>query len=247
MRIQIMSDIHIRHWINKNGVMDWLEDFPKATQTDADVLVLAGDAVDLDPRRWRWSRERLTELCARYQNVVYVPGNHEYYGTSIWDVSESLLDLEDEVPGLEVLYPGRTVLLGKQEFIGGTMFQPWDDKAPWISDHHCISDFQPEAAKHYAELRAWLEKMVKPDSIVVTHHAPSVGSIDAQFRGDPHNRWFITPEMESLIESHHPKMWIHGHVHSSWDYFCHGTRVICNPRGYIGENPRFNPKLIVEV
>jgi hypothetical protein len=31
------------------------------------------------------------------------------------------------------------------------------------------------------------------------------------------------------------------------DYFVGRTRVLCNPRGYPGENPNFNPSLVVEV
>lgn len=246
MRIQIMSDIHVRHWINKLGVQDWLEDFPKATQTDADVLVVAGDAVEWDVRRWRWSMDRMQELCVRYKQVVYVPGNHEYYGSGIWDVQEDLCEIEGQIGNLHILWPGHTATIDGQRFIGGTMFQPWDE-SPWITDHYIIYDFKPEAEKHYNELRLELVTKLTKDDIVVTHHAPHRGSIDAQFAGDKCNRWFITPEMEPLIWEKQPKLWIHGHVHNSFDYLYGETRIIANPRGYVGENAAFNPKLIVEV
>ena len=44
-------------------------------------------------------------------------------------------------------------------------------------------------------------------------------------------------------------LWIHGHMHNSSDYVERGTRVICNPRGYLPfePNPEFDPSLIVEV
>jgi len=34
----------------------------------------------------------------------------------------------------------------------------------------------------------------------------------------------------------HPqiKLWIHGHTHESFDYMVGDTRIVCNPRGYIG-------------
>jgi hypothetical protein len=48
-------------------------------------------------------------------------------------------------------------------------------------------------------------------------------------------------------------LWIHGHMHTSFDYIApadddsngSGTRVICNPRGYSPRhlNPGFNPGL----
>jgi hypothetical protein len=27
-------------------------------------------------------------------------------------------------------------------------------------------------------------------------------------------------------------LWLHGHVHDSFDYRAHGSRVVANPRGY---------------
>jgi hypothetical protein len=44
-------------------------------------------------------------------------------------------------------------------------------------------------------------------------------------------------------------VWIHGHTHDSLDYMQSGTRVVCNPRGYVPMeiNPRFDPELVVEV
>jgi hypothetical protein len=41
------------------------------------------------------------------------------------------------------------------------------------------------------------------------------------------------------------QLWIHGHTHQSYNYIEQGTRVICNPRGYMPYEP--NPMLIVEV
>ena len=51
-----------------------------------------------------------------------------------------------------------------------------------------------------------------------------------------------------------PELWLHGHVHRSYDYFVGDVRLVCNPRGYPDprgpgrrENPDFNPSLVVEV
>jgi predicted phosphodiesterase len=46
-------------------------------------------------------------------------------------------------------------------------------------------------------------------------------------------------------------LWIHGHTHDSCDYEMNGTRVVCNPRGYVrsnhAENPEFNPSLVIKI
>ena len=44
-------------------------------------------------------------------------------------------------------------------------------------------------------------------------------------------------------------IWIHGHTHMSNDFKLHKTRIICNPRGYVGHelNPDFDPGFRVKV
>ena len=55
-------------------------------------------------------------------------------------------------------------------------------------------------------------------------------------------------------------LWVHGHVHDSFDYRAHGSRVVANPRGYPlnhrdsnmasrlrFENDGFDPMLVIDV
>ncbi len=231
-----MSDLHLDL---SSTVMD--ED----TQTDADVLVLAGDIVALRDWHWYEAGEILRGFAKRYPAVVYVPGNHEYYGTRI-----SAVDLHElqNVTGVHVLHPDApSVHIGQQRFVGGTLFQPADPVASKISDHSQIRGFTSEAAEHFGFVEEFLNLNLRPSDIVVTHHAPCNGSIAPEYVGNPWNRWFITPEMEPLILDHQPKLWIHGHVHSPHDYMLGKTRIVCNPRGYRGEGVKFNPKLVIEI
>jgi predicted phosphodiesterase len=41
-------------------------------------------------------------------------------------------------------------------------------------------------------------------------------------------------------------VWCHGHTHEAADKIVEGVRVVCNPRGYPGENKNWAP-LTVEV
>jgi hypothetical protein len=55
-----------------------------------------------------------------------------------------------------------------------------------------------------------------------------------------------------LILKYKPALWIHGHTHSSVDTYVGGTRIVCNPRGYVYgngqiENPNFDPTFTVEI
>ena len=86
--------------------------------------------------------------------------------------------------------------------------------------------------------------------MVVTHHAPSPRSIHPRFEGSLLNGCFVS-DLEHLMGAPRVRLWIHGHTHDSFDYTVRGTRVLCNPRGYmlqgVGENAAFDPALVVEV
>jgi hypothetical protein len=73
--------------------------------------------------------------------------------------------------------------------------------------------------------------------VVITHHAPSFMSISERYRGpgDFHLNGGYASELSELILDHPQiKVWGHGHVHSTHDYMIGTTRVLANPRGYVG-------------
>jgi Icc-related predicted phosphoesterase len=78
--------------------------------------------------------------------------------------------------------------------------------------------------------------------------APSGRSIGADYAGDRTNPCFAS-HLDDLVNASRAALWVHGHIHSSSDYMIGGTRVICNPRGYLPHQPnrQFNPNLVVEV
>ncbi len=102
--------------------------------------------------------------------------------------------------------------------------------------------------------RAWLQRELMKSfdgpTVVVTHHAPSSGSVAARYQGDA-----LTPAFVSELPSSYfavPRLWVHGHTHNSADYTVGACRVVSNPRGYrlvdgSFENPHFDPGLIMEV
>ncbi len=72
-------------------------------------------------------------------------------------------------------------------------------------------------------------------------------SVSDQWVGNPCNRWFITPEVQPLILDKQPRLWVHGHTHTAFDYFIGKTRVVCEPMGYPGEGVKFNPKKVIDL
>ena len=74
MRLRILSDLHVECF--KEG-----RDLPDVA---ADVVILAGD-IHRTTEGLAWAAERFAG-----QEIIYVPGNHEFYGTSMPDTRSRL-------------------------------------------------------------------------------------------------------------------------------------------------------------
>lgn len=71
--------------------------------------------------------------------------------------------------------------------------------------------------------------------VVVGHHAPSRVSTKPRYQRDHHMNGAYSSDLSELILDHPQiKLWTHGHTHDNFDYMIGGTRILCNPRGYIG-------------
>ncbi len=71
--------------------------------------------------------------------------------------------------------------------------------------------------------------------VVVGHHAPSEMSVHPRFKHfDLMNGAYRSDLSEFILDRPQVKLWIHGHMHDQSDYMIGSTRVVCNPRGYIG-------------
>ena len=63
---------------------------------------------------------------------------------------------------------------------------------------------------------------------------------------DPLNPYFCNSLDGDILESD-KTLWIHGHVHSRWDYMIGNCRVVANPLGYPREIPGEYEIKIVEI
>jgi predicted phosphodiesterase len=252
MKLQLLSDLHL----NVAGMA--------APRTDADVVVLAGD-IARPANSIEWARQF-------EQPVLYVPGNHEFYGSSIAGTIGELRRLAQH-SNIHVL-SGDAAIVDGVRFLGATLWtdfelypEPERRAEAVASALRYVRDFtritgddagepftpQMSIALHRRD-RAWLEtQLAQPfdgATVVITHHAPSRRSTHPRFAGSPVNPAFVS-DVEALMDGRHAALWLHGHTHDSFDYRINGTRVVCNPRGYakngINENALFNPLLTLEV
>jgi Icc-related predicted phosphoesterase len=104
--------------------------------------------------------------------------------------------------------------------------------------------FSPQdAVEYFKTMLHYIDHVIKnnPDDkfVIVGHHAPSRKSTHPRYEMDVLMNGGYSSHLEFFIEEHPQiKLWTHGHTHDTFDYKIGETRVVCNPRGYIGYEKR---------
>lgn len=105
-----------------------------------------------------------------------------------------------------------------------------------------------EHDKFLAYLRSVVEGKHNEKFFVCTHHAPSRLSTHERFKHEHlMNGGFSTELFDFIADTPQIKVWTHGHTHDPFDYTIGETRIVCNPRGYIGHESKaveYEAKLI---
>ena len=262
MRIRILSDLHLEH------------DAPAAVPAcPADLVVLAGDIAN-GRAGVDWAARTFSGP------VVYVPGNHEYYESAFEPVDAAMAEAAREAPHVRVLNDAVAHfdnLAGEPVRVIGTTW--WTDYALFgagrreesmlacagvMVDHRLIEVEDAngqrrrfttaDALARHEAASAWLAvQLATPfegKTVVVTHHAPDLGSLDPRFSHDLVSSGFISRRPDLIAQT---DLWVHGHTHTGFDYRLEDARVVCNPRGYVRrktgelENPAFDWCYTVEL
>ena len=259
MIIQIASDLHLEAL--EPSHLPGPDAFRPAA--DRDVLVLAGDIGTGTLARGFIERE------LERSPVIYVPGNHEYYGYQPRAVIEAgWRRLADGHDNLHYLIAEGVEIDGVR-FWGAPWYSDlWGDYArlcaedPWrvarfqnyVLDFHrrCNGAGEWTLSKHVAahvEQTRLLERQAGRVDVMITHWPPTLEAIHPKFEGDEINPYFIN-DREDLVRAVGAKLWISGHTHEAYDYRIGRTRCIGNPTGYVGEDRQsrlFRPDRVATV
>ena len=228
-------------------------DFKRDSDSE-EICILAGDVTEFGKKGVALVKI-LKDMCLRFKEVIFVPGNHEYYGTNIGTLESKVRLLMKDTLNFTLLQDAEYIERDGVRIIGATM---WSDTSTIefeamfkMNDYKYIrfgplrepwrSKLKPgnTTGLHRAAVYA-INKAIKEYSgecIVVTHHAPSYKSIDPRFEGDSINPAYYT----ELELDQWPTYWIHGHIHIASDYDHNGCNVLCNPGGYQSEYTNFEP------
>jgi predicted phosphodiesterase len=254
MKLHIISDLHC----------EFSEYSPTPASFTSDVIVLPGDIWKYE-KGIAWARATWPD-----QRIIYVPGNHEFYGRNRLEILSRMRIAAKECD--VDLLDNDELIIGKTRFLGATLWTNFnlfsqEQRRDCMREAICnLNDFRVihEGTRHFTPMDSvvlheasvkWLkEKLDTPfngETIVVTHHLPSVLSVAERYKDDKLSACYAS-NLDYLMDGDKVQLWIHGHTHDNFDYEINGSRVLCNPRGYMFksgeiENSDFNPNLVVEV
>jgi Icc-related predicted phosphoesterase len=240
MRAWVLSDLNLSRYAQRQPF----------SIPDADVCVCAGNVT---PGNLVRGVKLLGDRVCPYMPVVLVPGNADFFGSSIYEDSLAAAEQAEAFSDLYLLM-GTSALVGGIEFFGDTL---WSDFAlsgdlkgsvraatEQLTDYkriklrrQPIQRFNPKVARKFHEnARRTIEVFLCSRSpfpkVIVTHYAPSARSVPEEWRRD-HVASSMASNLEHLIERYRPAAWVHGHVHNSCDYWIGETRILCNPKGVV--------------
>lgn len=251
MNVLVLSDIHLE--------MQTYRPAPSGY----DAVLAAGD-IGLGLRGLEWLRQAFPD-----RPVLYVAGNHEYYGGAIPHLTDKLraAAADGHVRFLE----NDTMVLDGCRFLGCTLWTDFRlhgegdaeldavaEASSRMSDYKRIRHSPRYRRLHPGDLRnmhlasrTWLARELatpfRGPTVVITHHAPSAQSVPAALLATPISAAYAS-RLEPLMASHPVALWVHGHTHHGVDYRIGHTRVFSNPLGYPGERPpAFRDDAVIEL
>lgn len=261
MKIWLLSDLHIDIRHNTHPFQ-----LP-GPRPEHDVVVIAGDIRQHMVKGVRWIANSNFD-----KPVIYVAGNHEFYTRAI-DTEIAKAKAEAALHGNIHVLENDSVDIGSVRFIGATLWTDYrlmrEDNQRWamhaaeqgMNDHRYIkvaargySRFRAadalrlhEASRDYIRAQLCDVPFAGP-KVVVTHHAPSLRSLDVRYRlgsGDLLNCAYAS-HLDDLVDR--AALWLHGHSHHNVDYTRGDGRVLTNQRGYNdGKDNGFDVSFVVEV
>lgn len=262
MRIDYISDLHTDFWIkevdtNRLKFQKQLNNFINIlSPKEGDVLILAGDQGHYNAQ----DKEVLLKLKSYYKNILIVPGNHDMYllssSTKKRFRKDSITRLNDmkvfceEQDGLYYM-DGQVITINGTTFSGLGMWHDWsyginndygDEKMLrelWNnmmndSNHIYNKGRKFDPYEYFLSMREKLSKIPHVD-VMISHYGPVVPPNIEDYFKDVMSTFYYFDGLEELRRIT-PSLWIHGHVHSTYDNKISNTRVVTNPLGYPSEN-----------
>ena len=251
MKIRLLSDLHTEFRLP-------YKTHEMSQYRGEDVLVLAGDIASGSTNTMNVIKHFLD--CG-FPQIVYVPGNHEYYGTGFDEFNAKMENKCMAYDNVHFLNPGNVVIKDVM-FVGGTLWtnfadNPFSQSAAkrGINDFRMIRDFDVNRCaktyyEHFDYIKDQYEQRGNQKVVVVTHFLPARECIAPRFRGPDLINDYFANDLGNYISTMSDTTWLFGHTHDATDITLGDTRVVANPHGYytaVNDGVGFDPYKVIEV
>ena len=244
---------------------------------NVDCLILAGDVVEIEQLKKDGSAKKpyivefFKQINADFKQVIWVPGNHEYYGcyfmqksindARAWLAKNGLTNIR--------LCDVETVIVGDTPVHCATLWTDMNNGNEWVAyqvqnglnDYRYIRGATPAKAGsristkdieiiHSKHLKFLDEATADgKDCVVVTHHQPTLRALDSRYISDI-DYAYASDLSDFFLDRPQIKVWCSGHTHASMRQLDVGEqRFLTNCRGYHGheEISRFFSPMLFEI
>jgi Icc-related predicted phosphoesterase len=219
-------------------------------------------------------RDFFRRVSRDFPETMFVMGNHEHYHGDFAKTQSRLQEMliTEGLTNIHLLEKSCWEFKDYL-FIGGTLWTDFNSADPLtlyhaknaMNDYRGVKNshvhfykFTPEhAMEDHMRMKNYIATVIdnrralgeRSDRVIVVgHHAPSRASTHPRYQHDTLMNGCYSSNMEEFIlDRPEIVLWTHGHTHEDFDYMIGTTRVVCNPRGYIGYEARadsWKPKLI---
>lgn len=240
MKVQYMSDLHLEF-----GNM-------LIPRNIGDVLVLAGD-IGVGTSAVEWIKEASTT----FKHVIYILGNHEFYGYNMFELIQDLKEEFKDIDNIHFL-DNECITIDNIKFAGTTLWANATTYAHWmLNDSRVIRygslPFDHESLIHLHKRNLKFLEDNSDADVFITHHCPTFECIDDDRYGDNLANSAYATEIVPMFRDTNVKHWICGHTHNALDVLKDNIEVHQNCRGYYNKYTgkadveAFNPEKVFEI
>jgi Icc-related predicted phosphoesterase len=259
MLLRPFTDLHCEFWPCRE-IRRVLTSVVPALPADKKTVALISGDLGMAHRKSTWLTP-LSVFAKQFMAVVWVAGNHFFYHNDFFGRTEELKDMVSLPHNVHFL-ENESVEIEGTIFIGATMWTDFEGSDPLKMQNaqQEMNDFlivkkatggvllPKDTVDAFYNAKTYIFDSIRQaganKTVVVTHHGISPLSISDRYRGHSLNSAFITDLSEDIYNCG-PNLWVHGHVHDSFDYKLGKTRVIVNPFGYVDDLNKYYRKDLV--
>jgi predicted phosphodiesterase len=274
MRLQIVSDLHLEFWGDRQQF--------KFFKPSAPILVLAGDICCCgSDKDFAIFKRFIAEIITQYKHIIMVAGNHEYYadrsGATMEDINKKITAYFNEFNAVKnqrmahLHFLNNNIVRMQQSnkvyiVIGSTLWSNIEpDKFAQAEAH--MNDYSnivtqagklrpPMVTAMHVRARAYITRQINA-VIREIRELPKGSPLKYKIVIVTHHKPYESDKKTVLNFAYETNLtalfkppvalWAYGHTHVADDSMHGTTRLYSNPKGYPGQPTRFNPSAFVKV